>query len=75
MVIDADVLTELRRARTRAGFMLTVTIIGMVMFDSMPVFVVLALNAVVWLVQFWYYAGQIYEHTLVESDRLHRGDK
>lgn len=71
-MIDADIPRELRRARNQAAVMLALTLVGLVSFESTIAFVALSINAAVWLVRFWYYAGQIYENTLLVDERKDR---
>lgn len=69
-MVTFDVKAALSRARWQAVIMLIVTLFGLVAFDDTIVFAILSINAVVWLVRFWYFTSQIHENTLVE-----RGDR
>lgn len=69
-MVSIDVRRELERARWGALVMLLASAFGLLAFDNTIVFVVLCLNAVVWLARFWVYTGHLHEISLAE-----RGDR
>lgn len=68
-MVIRDIPAELRRARNQAIVMLLVSAIGMLALTSTLAFVALSINTTVWIVRFWYFTGQLHEHTLLLDER------